>query len=193
MKYTPAYICAMVKSRYIGDGHPTFNRESLLWVYKPLLLGWFSHPLLCGNNGSLDPGTYEYISIICVCKSQYLNNLKFPKRRLDTTTGLQQPVANITSLPQYPHRTHPINVNPFDQTIWSKWFKQSDPAGNGKIGNLSRWKETSIPNKTTFIHASIWAFSTSHVEGLWCGSETAEKKRLLTWHVRWCTLAPFPS
>ena len=22
-------ICAMVKSRYIGDGHPTFNRESL--------------------------------------------------------------------------------------------------------------------------------------------------------------------
>ena len=22
------YICAMVKSRYIGDGHPTFNRES---------------------------------------------------------------------------------------------------------------------------------------------------------------------
>ena len=32
-------ICAMVKSRYIGDGHPTFNRESLQWVYKPLLLG----------------------------------------------------------------------------------------------------------------------------------------------------------
>ncbi len=26
----------MVKSRYIGDGHPTFNRESLWWVYKPL-------------------------------------------------------------------------------------------------------------------------------------------------------------
>ena len=22
-------ICAMVKSRYIGDGHPTFNRKSL--------------------------------------------------------------------------------------------------------------------------------------------------------------------
>ena len=22
-------ICAMVKSRYIGDGHPTFNREPL--------------------------------------------------------------------------------------------------------------------------------------------------------------------
>ena len=29
-----------VKSRYIWNGHPTFNRESLQWVYKPLLLGW---------------------------------------------------------------------------------------------------------------------------------------------------------
>ena len=26
-------------TRCIGDGHPTFNRESLQWVYKPLLLG----------------------------------------------------------------------------------------------------------------------------------------------------------
>ena len=23
----------------VGDGHPTVNRESLQWVYKPLLLG----------------------------------------------------------------------------------------------------------------------------------------------------------
>ena len=23
------HMCAMVKRRYIGDGHPTFNRESL--------------------------------------------------------------------------------------------------------------------------------------------------------------------
>ena len=33
LDYTPenngGFICAMVKSRYIGDGHPTFNRESL--------------------------------------------------------------------------------------------------------------------------------------------------------------------
>ena len=29
--------CAMVKSRYIGDGHPTFNDGILIsWVYKPL-------------------------------------------------------------------------------------------------------------------------------------------------------------
>ena len=33
-------ICAMVKSRYIGDGHPTFNDGILIsLVYKPLLLG----------------------------------------------------------------------------------------------------------------------------------------------------------
>ena len=29
--------CAMVKSRYIGDGHPTFNRNPYeLGIYKPL-------------------------------------------------------------------------------------------------------------------------------------------------------------
>ena len=32
----------------------------LKWVYKPLLLGWWVYPLLYGNNGSLDPGTYHY-------------------------------------------------------------------------------------------------------------------------------------
>ena len=37
----------MVKSRYIGDGHPTFNRVD-------------DHPLLYGNNGSLDPGTHGF-------------------------------------------------------------------------------------------------------------------------------------
>ena len=34
----------MVKSRYIGDGHPTFNRESLQWVYKPLRT-WVDFPI----------------------------------------------------------------------------------------------------------------------------------------------------
>ena len=39
-------ICAMVKSRYIGDGHPTFNRNPYKWVYKPLLLGWWPSPII---------------------------------------------------------------------------------------------------------------------------------------------------
>ena len=47
----------MVKSRYVGDGHPTFNRNPYNWHIKPLF--WVDdHPLLYGNNGSLDPGTY---------------------------------------------------------------------------------------------------------------------------------------
>ena len=32
-------ICAMVKSRYIGDGHPTFNRNPYNGYIKPLLVG----------------------------------------------------------------------------------------------------------------------------------------------------------
>ena len=48
--------CAMVKSRYIGDGHPTFNRNPYNGYMNPYY--WVDdHPLLYGNNGSLDPGS----------------------------------------------------------------------------------------------------------------------------------------
>ena len=53
--------CAMVKSRYIGDGHPTFNRNPYNGYINPYY--WVDdHPLLYGNNGSLDPGTHEPVS-----------------------------------------------------------------------------------------------------------------------------------
>ena len=39
------YICARVKSRYIGNGHHTFNRESIQQVYKPLRTWLDDHPL----------------------------------------------------------------------------------------------------------------------------------------------------
>ena len=51
--------CAMVKSRYIGDGHPTFNRNP----YNGYIIPYYwvdDHPLLYGNNGSLDPGTHGW-------------------------------------------------------------------------------------------------------------------------------------
>ena len=52
------YRCAMVKSRNSGDGHPTFNRNPYNGYINPYY--WVDdHPLLYGNNGSLDPGTYE--------------------------------------------------------------------------------------------------------------------------------------
>ena len=55
--YFEKSICATVKSRYIGDGHPTFNRNPYNGYINPYY--WVDdHPLLYGNNGSLDPGTY---------------------------------------------------------------------------------------------------------------------------------------
>ena len=51
----------MVKSRYIGDGHPTCNRNPYNGYINPYY--WVDdHPLLYGNNGSLDPGTYNVIT-----------------------------------------------------------------------------------------------------------------------------------
>ena len=50
------FRCATVKSRYIGDGHHTFNRNPYNRYINPYY--WVDdHPLLYGNNGSLDPGT----------------------------------------------------------------------------------------------------------------------------------------
>ena len=50
----------MVKSRYIGDGHPTFNRNPYNGYINPYY--WVDdHPLLYGNSGSLDPGTYIFL------------------------------------------------------------------------------------------------------------------------------------
>ena len=47
----------MVKRRYIGDGHPTFHRNPYNGYINPYY--WVDdHPLLYGNNGSLDPGTH---------------------------------------------------------------------------------------------------------------------------------------
>ena len=47
----------MVKSRYIGDGHLTFNRNRYNGYLNPYY--WVDdHPLLYGNTGSLDPSTY---------------------------------------------------------------------------------------------------------------------------------------
>ena len=61
-KYTSLNICAMVKSRYIGDGKPsTFNRNPYNGYINPYY--WVDdHPLLYGNNGSLDPGTSVFVS-----------------------------------------------------------------------------------------------------------------------------------
>ena len=42
--------------RFIGDGHPTFNRNPYNGYINPYY--WVDdHALLYGNNGSLDPGT----------------------------------------------------------------------------------------------------------------------------------------
>ena len=49
----------MVKSRYIGDKLiPPLIGILIMGPYKPLRNWVDDHPLLYGNNGSLDPGTY---------------------------------------------------------------------------------------------------------------------------------------
>ena len=51
-------------SRFFGDGRPpTFNRNPYNGYINPYY--WVDdHPLLYGNNGSLDPGTYDEMSFM---------------------------------------------------------------------------------------------------------------------------------
>ena len=59
----------MVKSRYIGDGHPTFNRNPYNGYINPYY--WVDdYPLLYGNTGSLDPGTCS-CHCLEVCQSKF--------------------------------------------------------------------------------------------------------------------------
>ena len=73
-KFIPHFpiICAMVKSRvFLGMGDiPPFNRNPYNGYINPYY--WVDdHPLLYGNNGSLDPGTYIYrVFIYMLLKNQ---------------------------------------------------------------------------------------------------------------------------
>ena len=50
------YVCHGQKSFFWGDGHTTFNRNPYNGYINPYY--WVDdHPLLYGNNESLDPGT----------------------------------------------------------------------------------------------------------------------------------------
>ena len=67
----------MVKSRYIGDGHLTFNRNPYNGYINPYY--WVDdHPLLYANNGSLDPGSYVFFAFSVILShsplSPHFNN-----------------------------------------------------------------------------------------------------------------------
>ena len=61
-------MCHGQGCHYIGDGHPTFNRNP----YNGYIIPYYwvdDHPLLYGNNGSLDPGTYVWKTPTKICTS----------------------------------------------------------------------------------------------------------------------------
>ena len=67
-------ICVMVKSRVLlGRVIPPFNRNPYNGYINPYY--WVDdHPLLYGNNGSLDPGTYIHIPVPWIpwaCKGDF--------------------------------------------------------------------------------------------------------------------------
>ena len=88
----PPDTCAMVKSRYIGDGHPTFNRNLYNRYINPYY--WIDdHPLLYGNNGSLGPGTHHLLPFtgshgrFPLCEDPTHQNLGFPFEKMVLSPG----------------------------------------------------------------------------------------------------------
>ena len=58
------HLCHGQKSRFFGDGHPTFNRNPFNGYINPYYWVDFSHPRLYGNNGSWS--TRSHISCIAM-------------------------------------------------------------------------------------------------------------------------------
>ena len=60
-------MCRSLNSLYWGwssDGHPTLNRKSLQWVQHMNPYYWAgNHPLLDGNNGSLEPIAHAFCAV----------------------------------------------------------------------------------------------------------------------------------
>ena len=74
-------ICARVKSHVFWGGMVIPHRESLCWVYKPYYwvykpYYWVDdHPLLYGNNRSLDLSTYINFNTFLFCSFAILQNI----------------------------------------------------------------------------------------------------------------------
>ena len=80
----------MVKSRYIGDGHPTFNRNPYNRYINPYY--WVDdHPLLYGNNGSLDPGTDD----CCMSRTIRTESVKHKATKVGFQSILEKPIKHI--------------------------------------------------------------------------------------------------
>ena len=80
-------LCHGQKSRFFGDGHPTFNRNPNNGYINPYY--WVDdHPLLYGNNGSLDPSTFGFSGGKRSLISRYKRVVKRPEHhQLRSATG----------------------------------------------------------------------------------------------------------
>ena len=80
---TQVKMCHGQKWRFFGDGKPhTFNRNPYNGYINPYY--WVDdHPLLYGNNASLDPGTYVELGKYCGSRPQ----LRIDQWLLELGTG----------------------------------------------------------------------------------------------------------
>ena len=136
----------MVKTRYIGDGHPTFNRNPYNGYIN--LYYWVdNHPLLYGNNGSLDPSTYAYRTQLTSFWALNMGDLKrkfifqppkFQVRHVSFRGPviLQVQVGNMF-MNSIGCLEHLSNVqNPYDIPLY--WLVDRDPY-NGLLSLLYNW------------------------------------------------------
>ena len=155
----------MIKSRYIGDGHPTFNRNPYNWYIKPYY--WVDdHPLLYGNNGSLDPSTYKHVCTIGIrvttsssVKSSSCCHLPRHKKWLPQSARmLSQPGSHLSACQSA--RELVVSEKNMLIKVWKKPFgADSNNAGNSHSNNIWKniWERTCL-NSLEMIHDSrLWS------------------------------------
>ena len=116
----------MVKSRYIGDGHPTFIRNPYNGYINPYY--WVDdHPLLYGNNGSLDPVTYNRILVDIPQLTSFTSSLpawkKLPEhQKSNMTPGSPKTIFWMVLRKDYCFSKGLLSTNPGKCHVYGLWL-----------------------------------------------------------------------
>ena len=107
--------------RHMCHGHPTLNRNPYNWYVKPYY--WVDdHPLLYGNNGSLDPSTYGFPMVFW---SHFQDTKRVPHKK--TPINPNKALLQEKSLKVTIHTVDGTNPGPVEGTavypiIYTVWF-----------------------------------------------------------------------
>ena len=108
--YVVITIYIYVWTPYVGDGHPSLDKEWFLCVYKPLLLGWWPSPTT-GNQWEFGPSTYILYCILATLARSHLlmsgSSLALASKRHPCIFVNRSAYVCVIAQGELPSKSHP--------------------------------------------------------------------------------------